>query len=99
METSPTPSAIPAAAIAPARLWLRASWLTNQVAHHAHRIVMEHVAETGMRKQHFSVLAAIDELGAPTQAALAAPARSTVRTPRMSPSRPSTGTAMAAASM
>jgi len=70
METSPTPSAIPAAAIAPARLWLRASWLTNQVAHHAHRIVMEHVAETGMRKQHFSVLAAIDELGAPTQAAL-----------------------------
>jgi DNA-binding MarR family transcriptional regulator len=61
---------IPTGPISPARLWTRASWLTNQVAHHAHRIVMEHVAETGMRKQHFSVLAAIDELGAPTQAAL-----------------------------
>lgn len=65
METSTPPTAI-----SPARLWTRPSWLTNQVAQHAHRIVMEHVAETGMRKQHFSVLAAIDDLGAPTQAAL-----------------------------
>ncbi len=60
----------PPAAIAPARLRLRASWLTNQVAQYARRIAMEHIAKTGMRMQHFSVLAAIDELEAPTQAAL-----------------------------
>ena len=65
METSTPPTPI-----SPARLWTRPSWLTNQVAQHAHRIVMEHVAETGMRKQHLSVLSAIDDLGAPTQAAL-----------------------------
>ena len=56
--------------VTPQRLWRRPSWLINQIAGHAHRVVMEQVAESGMRKQHFSVLAAIEELVAPTQATL-----------------------------
>ena len=56
--------------VTPQRLWRRPSWLINQIAGHAHRVVMQQVAESGMRKQHFAVLAAIEELGAPSQAAL-----------------------------
>jgi DNA-binding MarR family transcriptional regulator len=55
---------------APRRLWGLTSWLLNQNAQQAHRVVMEQVAAAGMRKQHFGVLAAIDELGSPSQAEL-----------------------------
>ena len=65
---SPIPSEQPL--IVPRRLWLRSSWLIGQIALYAHRIVMERVEESGLRKQHVSVLTAIEEFGAPTQAAL-----------------------------
>jgi DNA-binding MarR family transcriptional regulator len=55
---------------APRRLWGLTSWLLNQNAQQAHRVVMEQVAAAGMRKQHFAVLAAIDELGSPSQSEL-----------------------------
>lgn len=55
---------------APRRLWGLPSWLLNQTAHQAHRVVMDQVAAAGMRKQHFAVLAAIDELGSPSQSQL-----------------------------
>jgi DNA-binding MarR family transcriptional regulator len=54
---------------APRRLWRLPSWLLNQTAHQAHRIVKD-ITAGGARKQHFAVLAAIDELGSPSQAEL-----------------------------
>jgi DNA-binding MarR family transcriptional regulator len=65
---TPTPSEQPR--IVPRRLWLRSSWLLGQIAQHAHRIVMERVEQSGLRKQHVSVLTALEEFEAPTQAAL-----------------------------
>jgi DNA-binding MarR family transcriptional regulator len=46
------------------------SWLVNQVALHANRVVGEALGEAGVRKHHFAVLTALDEQGAASQAAL-----------------------------
>jgi DNA-binding MarR family transcriptional regulator len=46
------------------------SWLVSQVALHAHRLVSEALAGDGVRKHHFTVLMALDEQGASSQAAL-----------------------------
>lgn len=46
------------------------SWLIGQVATHAGRLVGAALAPEGMRKQHFTVLSALAEQGAASQAAL-----------------------------
>lgn len=54
----------------PRRVQELPSWLLSQVAMHAGRLVNEALAEEGVRKQHFTVLSALAEQGAASQAAL-----------------------------
>lgn len=54
----------------PRRLQELPSWLAAQVALHAGRLVSEALAEEGVRRQHFTVLSALAEQGAASQAAL-----------------------------
>ena len=53
---------------APARLRAQPSWLINQAALPANRIVAERLARTGARRYHYALLAALDELGPQSQA-------------------------------
>ena len=55
---------------APARLRSLPSWLLNQVALPAQRIIAEALASVGARRQHYSVLSALEEFGPASQAAL-----------------------------
>jgi DNA-binding MarR family transcriptional regulator len=55
---------------APERLQRLPSWLLNQAALHASRLVGESFARAGVRRYHFSVLVALDEDGPASQAAL-----------------------------
>jgi DNA-binding MarR family transcriptional regulator len=55
---------------APARLRSLPSWLLNQVALPAQRIVADALAAVGARRPHYSVLAALEEFGPASQAAL-----------------------------
>ena len=55
---------------APARLSSMPSWLLNQVALPAQRIIAEALASVGARRQHYSVLSALDEFGPASQATL-----------------------------
>jgi MarR family transcriptional regulator, lower aerobic nicotinate degradation pathway regulator len=55
---------------APARLRRLPSWLLNQAALQANRLVSERLAAEGVRRHHFSVLTALDEDGPTSQAAL-----------------------------
>lgn len=55
---------------APRRLAELPSWLASQVAQQAHRLVSEALAEEGVRKHHFTVLTALADEGATSQAAL-----------------------------
>jgi DNA-binding MarR family transcriptional regulator len=55
---------------APARLRTQASWLINQVALPANRLVTEGLAGVGTRRYHYSLLAALDEIGPSSQADL-----------------------------
>jgi MarR family transcriptional regulator, lower aerobic nicotinate degradation pathway regulator len=54
----------------PARLRAQPSWLVNQVAIPANRLVGEALAEAGIRRHHYSLLAALDEFGPASQADL-----------------------------
>jgi DNA-binding MarR family transcriptional regulator len=54
----------------PRRLTVRSSWLVTQVAKQAQRLVAEAFAAEGARRQHFAVLASLDERGASSQAEL-----------------------------
>jgi DNA-binding MarR family transcriptional regulator len=54
----------------PRRLQKLPSWLVSQTAMHAGRLVGDALAEEGVRKPHFSVLSALAEQGAASQAAL-----------------------------
>jgi MarR family transcriptional regulator, lower aerobic nicotinate degradation pathway regulator len=54
----------------PARLQRLPSWLLNQAAIHAIRIVGEAFAHAGVRRYHFSVLVALAEEGPASQASL-----------------------------
>jgi DNA-binding MarR family transcriptional regulator len=54
----------------PRRLRQLPSWLASQVASHAGRLVSEALAQEGVRKPHFTVLSALAEEGAASQAAL-----------------------------
>jgi DNA-binding MarR family transcriptional regulator len=54
----------------PERLRRLPSWLTSQVARTAATLVGESLAQEGVRRQHFSVLASLAEQGAASQAAL-----------------------------
>ena len=54
----------------PQRLRTLPSWLTSQVALRGDRLVSEALAEAGVRKHHFTVLTALSESGAVSQAEL-----------------------------
>ena len=54
----------------PDRLRSLPSWLTSQVALRGDRLVSEALAEAGVRKHHFTVLTALSEAGAVSQAEL-----------------------------
>lgn len=55
---------------APARLRAQPSWLINQVALPANRLVAEGLADAGLRRHHYSLLAALDDGGPASQAEL-----------------------------
>jgi MarR family transcriptional regulator, lower aerobic nicotinate degradation pathway regulator len=55
---------------APSRLRTLPSWLLNQTALPAQRIVTDALAGVGARRPHYAVLAALDEFGPASQAAL-----------------------------
>jgi MarR family transcriptional regulator, lower aerobic nicotinate degradation pathway regulator len=55
---------------APARLRGQTSWLINQVALPANRLVGAELAAAGTRRYHYSLLAALDEVGPASQAEL-----------------------------
>ncbi|HMG44130.1 MAG TPA: MarR family winged helix-turn-helix transcriptional regulator [Acidimicrobiales bacterium] len=55
---------------APARLRTLPSWLVNQVALAANRAVAEGLAAAGTRRHHYSLLAALDDVGPASQAEL-----------------------------
>jgi DNA-binding MarR family transcriptional regulator len=55
---------------APARLRAMPSWLINQAALPAHRLVTEGLAGAAMRRYHYALLAALDEVGPASQADL-----------------------------
>jgi len=55
---------------APARLRALPSWLLNQAALAANRVVAEGLAEAGTRRHHYSLLAALDDIGPASQAEL-----------------------------
>src|SRR5919198_1708462 len=54
----------------PRRLARLPSWLVGQLALDARRLVGEALAQAGVRRHHFAVLAALDEQGATSQAEL-----------------------------
>nr|WP_067894309.1 MarR family transcriptional regulator [Actinomadura chibensis] len=54
----------------PARLKNAASWLINMVSVHSHRLVGDGFAAAGARGYHYRLLAALDEYGPSSQAAL-----------------------------
>ena len=54
----------------PARLRDMPSWLLGQTAMHAHRLVVERLAAAGARGYHYRLLAALEEFGPASQAAL-----------------------------
>ena len=54
----------------PRRLSELPSWLMNQAALHANRLVNEGFAAAGVRRYHFAVLVALDDQGPASQAAL-----------------------------
>jgi DNA-binding MarR family transcriptional regulator len=54
----------------PRRITALTSWLAGQVAATATRLVAEALAGDGLRRQHFTVLSALAERGAASQAAL-----------------------------
>ncbi|MGH9259145.1 MAG: MarR family winged helix-turn-helix transcriptional regulator, partial [Acidimicrobiales bacterium] len=55
---------------APARLRALPSWLINQVAIPANRLVTEVLASADTRRHHYSLLTALDEFGSASQADL-----------------------------
>jgi MarR family transcriptional regulator, lower aerobic nicotinate degradation pathway regulator len=55
---------------APALLRGKVSWLLNQAANPANRLVNEALAGEGLRRHHFALLAALDEVGPSSQADL-----------------------------
>jgi DNA-binding MarR family transcriptional regulator len=55
---------------APARLRALPSWLINQVALPTNRLVTDGLAGAGVRRHHYSLLAALDEAGPASQADL-----------------------------
>jgi MarR family transcriptional regulator, lower aerobic nicotinate degradation pathway regulator len=55
---------------APGRLTSLPSWLTSQVAQQGDRLVSAALGEAGVRKHHFTVLTALAEHGATSQAEL-----------------------------
>jgi DNA-binding MarR family transcriptional regulator len=55
----------------PELLWQLPTWLINQVAGHAFRLVTNTLEGRGFRTNHFALLAALEDLGPSSQAILA----------------------------
>lgn len=58
------------AGTASTRLHAQPSWLVNQLALPANRLITEGLAEAGSRRYHYSLLAVLDDLGPASQAEL-----------------------------
>jgi MarR family transcriptional regulator, lower aerobic nicotinate degradation pathway regulator len=56
--------------VPPQRLTTLPTWLVSQVALNAGRLVNDELAQAGFRRHHFTVLVALDEQGAASQAEL-----------------------------
>src|SRR5690349_1611910 len=54
----------------PRRLRTMPSWLLNQAALHANRLVNEQLAASDLRRHHFALLSTLDEVGSASQADL-----------------------------
>jgi DNA-binding MarR family transcriptional regulator len=54
----------------PARLMEKPTWLISQTSMHAHRLLTDALAATGSRGYHYRLLAALQEFGPASQAAL-----------------------------
>lgn len=54
----------------PARVRTKASWLLNQAAMPANRLLADALATAGARRHHYVLLAALDEVGPTSQAEL-----------------------------
>jgi MarR family transcriptional regulator, lower aerobic nicotinate degradation pathway regulator len=65
MDLTPT-----AEAVAPARLTSRPSWLITQTAAHVHRMMAEAFTSAGSIRYGYALLAALEEFGPHSQAAL-----------------------------
>jgi DNA-binding MarR family transcriptional regulator len=61
----------PAADTMPTRVLERPSWLITQVYGHSHRLLADRFAAAGVRGYHYRLLAALEEFGPASQAALA----------------------------
>jgi MarR family transcriptional regulator, lower aerobic nicotinate degradation pathway regulator len=61
---------MPADDATPALLREKPSWLISQLSTHAHRLLTEALATSGMRGYHFRLLAALEEFGPASQASL-----------------------------
>ena len=55
---------------APARLRTKPSWLISKTAARAQRLIAEAMGEIGGRAYHFAILAALEEFGPASQAAI-----------------------------
>ena len=60
----------PSAEAMPARVVERPTWLISRAYAHAHRLLAEGFAATGVRGYHYRLLAALEEFGPASQAAL-----------------------------
>ncbi len=54
----------------PSRLMTKQSWLLSQTSVHAHRLLSQALAATGSSGYHYRLLAALEEFGPASQAAL-----------------------------
>jgi MarR family transcriptional regulator, lower aerobic nicotinate degradation pathway regulator len=54
----------------PSRLTGKPSWLVSQTAMHSHRLLADRLATAGFRGYHYRLLAALQEFGPASQAAL-----------------------------
>lgn len=63
-------SEAPVAEEPPQRLWRLSSWLVNRVAVRAGKLVTDRFARVGVRRDHYAILAALEEYGPASQADL-----------------------------
>ena len=66
--SSDTPAAQLAA---PERLWRLPTWMLSRLAVRSYRLVVDRLTSAGVRRDHYAILAALEEFGSASQATLA----------------------------